>query len=64
MANAERISPFRRGNSHFFCCSGEPYRAKTSVSQKEKKNKNKRGLNEDITIGENNPYSQYQAQNN
>lgn len=24
MANAERISPLRRGINHLFCCSGEP----------------------------------------
>lgn len=32
IANADRISPFNRGISHFFCCSGEPYRARTSAT--------------------------------
>lgn len=31
IANADRISPFNKGTSHFFCCSGEPYLAKTSA---------------------------------
>lgn len=30
MAKAERISPFSSGVSHSFCCSGDPYRARTS----------------------------------
>ena len=31
MENAERISPFNNGISHFFFCSGEPYLASTSI---------------------------------
>lgn len=30
IAKAERISPFSSGISHFFCCSEDPYRARTS----------------------------------
>lgn len=29
--NADRVSPFSNGSSHFFCCSGDPYRARTST---------------------------------
>lgn len=32
IANADRISPLRSGISHFFCWSGDPYRASTSVT--------------------------------
>jgi hypothetical protein len=29
--NADRKSPFNRGTSHFFFCSGDPYFANTSI---------------------------------
>lgn len=32
MEKADRISPFSKGINHFFCCSGEAYRARTSMS--------------------------------
>ena len=35
IAKDERISPFSKGMSHFFCCSGEPYRARTSAFKRE-----------------------------
>ena len=30
IAKAERVSPFSNGMSHFSCCSGDPYLARTS----------------------------------
>ena len=31
MAKQERISPLKRGNSHWRCCRGLPYLASTSI---------------------------------
>lgn len=48
MANDERVLPSRRGLSHFSCCAGFPYLARTSASRVAKKHERHDGNRQDV----------------